>query len=117
MNMQDAHHVIANENGGWDIKRTNSKRASKHCDTKKEAIEAAKLICQNEGTELIIHDKDEVIKEEVTATPAPKPVETKPSRTRTMVHSQTSPMDVALTVGIVLAIVFYGYLGALYLLG
>jgi uncharacterized protein YdaT len=47
--------VVHNPNGGWDVKRSNAKRASLHTETKAEAVEAARHISRNQGTELIVH--------------------------------------------------------------
>lgn len=52
------HHVVPNPDGGWDVKRNDAERASAHFDTKEAAIERAREISRNEGTELIIHNKD-----------------------------------------------------------
>ena len=55
---QKSHHVVTNPNGGWDVKKAGADRASKHCDTKQEAIEKAREISQNQGSELYIHGRD-----------------------------------------------------------
>ena len=55
------HHVVTNPNGGWDVKRENAQRASGHFDTKKEAVEYATKVSQNQRTELVIHNKDNKI--------------------------------------------------------
>lgn len=34
---RDSHHVVHNKNGGWDVKRSGSQRASAHASTKAEA--------------------------------------------------------------------------------
>lgn len=52
------HHVVPNANGGWDVKKPNSARASAHTETKAEAIEKAREISKNQKSELIIHNKD-----------------------------------------------------------
>ncbi|MBR4767093.1 MAG: DUF2188 domain-containing protein [Clostridia bacterium] len=58
---RDEHHVVPDKNGGWDVKRSGSKRASAHTDTKKDAVNIARKISQNQNTELIIHNKDSKI--------------------------------------------------------
>lgn len=55
---QKSHHVVTNPKGGCDVKKAGSERASNHCDTKQEAIEKARGISRNQGTELYIHGKD-----------------------------------------------------------
>ena len=54
----DTHHVIHNPNGGWDVKRGGSERASAHCETKQEAITEGREVSRNQGTELRIHNLD-----------------------------------------------------------
>ena len=52
------HHVVSNPNGGWDVKRGGSKRASAHCGTKQAAVNRAREISRNQRTELVIHNLD-----------------------------------------------------------
>jgi hypothetical protein len=58
MAKQDTHHVVPNQDGGWDVKRGGGQKASHHTDTKAEAERIARDISKNQGTELIIHGKD-----------------------------------------------------------
>lgn len=55
---RNEHHVVPNSNGGWDIKRNGAERASAHTETKKDAIDKARIISRNQNTELIVHNKD-----------------------------------------------------------
>ncbi|GFO59096.1 hypothetical protein GMST_14210 [Geomonas silvestris] len=55
---RDEHHVVPNGDGGWDVKRNGADRASVHVDTKQEAIDRGRVISQNQGTELVIHNRD-----------------------------------------------------------
>lgn len=52
------HHIVPNSRGGWDVKRSGGERASTHTETKKEAINIGRTISKNQGTELVIHNKD-----------------------------------------------------------
>ena len=69
------HHIVPNSRGGWDVKRSGGERgslpygnqnlvagygerASSHTETKKEAINIGRTISKNQGTELVIHNKD-----------------------------------------------------------
>lgn len=52
------HHVVPSPNGGWAVKKSGSKRAAIHTDTKQEAIDAGRRISRSEGTEIVIHGKD-----------------------------------------------------------
>lgn len=48
-------HVVSNPDGGWDSKREKAERASKHFDTKKEAMDWSRQKSKSEGSELIPH--------------------------------------------------------------
>ena len=52
---RQTHHVVHNPNGGWDVKRGGSGRSSGHFDTKQEAVNAGRIISQNQKTEFVIH--------------------------------------------------------------
>lgn len=57
--MRKEIHVVSNpKRGGWDAKRSNADRASKHFETKKEAMEWSRNIAKKEGFELIPHGID-----------------------------------------------------------
>lgn len=57
--MRKEIHVVHNqERGGWDAKRQNAERASKHFETKAEAIDWSRKLAQKEGLELIPHSMD-----------------------------------------------------------
>lgn len=52
-------HVVPNsEKGGWDSKRENAQRASKHFESKKSAMDWSREKAKQEGSELIPHGKD-----------------------------------------------------------
>jgi len=53
-----SHHVVPDPNGGWNIKKGGSKRISGHFDKKSDAVNEARQISRNQGTELVIHNKD-----------------------------------------------------------
>jgi len=62
--MTKSTHVVPNkEKGGWDIKQSGGQRSSGHFDTKKDAVDRARIISQNQNTELTIHNKDGKISE------------------------------------------------------
>ena len=54
-------HVVPNQDGGWDSKKKNAQRASKHFETKQEAMTWAKEKAKQEGAELIPHKKNGII--------------------------------------------------------
>jgi len=55
-------HVVPHD-GGWAVKGAGSARATVVVDTQKEAIDRARDIAQNQGTELLIHGRDGRIRE------------------------------------------------------
>jgi len=55
---RETHHVVPNPNGGWDVKKGGSERASNHSDTKQEAIDIGRQISRNQKTEFVIHNKN-----------------------------------------------------------
>lgn len=54
----NSHHVVPDPDGGWNIKKGGAERSSGHFGTKAEAVDRARQISQNQGTELVIHNKD-----------------------------------------------------------
>ena len=59
--MGDSHHVVPNPAGGWDVKRSGASRASRHFDTKTEAVDAGRETSRNQRTEFVIHRQDGTI--------------------------------------------------------
>ena len=55
---QEIHIVPNQERGGWDAKRQNAERASKHFGTKQEAVDWSRNLAKKEGLEMIPHGKD-----------------------------------------------------------
>lgn len=53
-----SHHVVPAPNGGWNIKKGGADRASAHNETKAKAIDIARKISKNQGSELVIHNKN-----------------------------------------------------------
>lgn len=53
-----SHHVVHNSDGGWNIKKGGADRASAHFDHKQDAIDRAREISRNQGSELVIHNLD-----------------------------------------------------------
>lgn len=56
--MAKSHHVVPNPSGGWDVKVSGGERAIKHFETKQPAVDLARQISQNQGTELVVHNKN-----------------------------------------------------------
>ena len=58
----NSHHVVKNPSGGWSVKKSGSSRASGTFSTQKAAVSSAKTIVKNQGTRLVIHDRNGRIK-------------------------------------------------------
>ena len=54
----NSHHVVPNPDGGWDNRRAGSQRSSGHYESKWDAVDAAREVSRNQGTELFIHGLD-----------------------------------------------------------
>ncbi len=54
-------HVVPHHDGGWDIKQGGGERASGHFPTKQDAVDRAREISRNIGSELFIHKQDGTI--------------------------------------------------------
>lgn len=63
MSKKSTHVVHNGDRGGWDIKQSGGERSSGHFDTQREAIERAREISRNQGTELYIHGENGRIRE------------------------------------------------------
>jgi uncharacterized protein YdaT len=56
---KNQHHVVPNKDkGGWDVKKSGADKASVHSDTKADAVNKGREISKNQGSELVIHNKD-----------------------------------------------------------
>jgi uncharacterized protein YdaT len=55
-------HVVP-RNDGWAVKGAGAERATVVVDTQNEAIDRARNIARNQGTELLIHGRDGRIRE------------------------------------------------------
>lgn len=56
--MAKSTHVVPSSNGGWDIKQSGGQRSSGHFGTKQDAVNRAREISRNQGTELVVHNMD-----------------------------------------------------------
>ncbi len=52
------HHIVPDSKGGWNVKRGGAERASKHFDTKSDAVDWGRDVSRNQNTELRIHNKN-----------------------------------------------------------
>ncbi len=53
-----SHHVVANSDGGWDVKKGGGIRAIKHFATKQTAVAFGRQVSRNQRSELFIHGKN-----------------------------------------------------------
>ena len=74
MSASKDRHVVPNSDGGWDVRKPGSSRASSHHDTQREAEVRAKEIVRNAGGgEVRIHDTKVRIRDSDTVAPARDP--------------------------------------------
>lgn len=59
---KQGQHVVPS-GGKWSVRRAGASRASGTFNTQNEAIERAREIARNQGTELFIHGRDGRIRE------------------------------------------------------
>jgi uncharacterized protein YdaT len=57
MSKRKEHHVVPKD-GGWAVKKSGAKRTTKNFENKSEAVDFARDISKNQGSELIIHGRD-----------------------------------------------------------
>lgn len=50
-------HVVPNDSG-WSVKGEGNSKATKNFSTKKPAIDYARQVSRNQGSELIVHNKN-----------------------------------------------------------
>lgn len=53
-----SHHIVPNAGGGWDLKKGGADRASKHFETKRDAVDSGREISRNQKTEFVIHGQN-----------------------------------------------------------
>jgi|GEM_PF-2973212 len=72
--MSDAYHVTPDPKGGWKVIKEGATRASRHTNTKEEALAAARELSDSQNTRMRVHNKNGQF--------APKPAEAKKSNTK-----------------------------------
>lgn len=56
-----SHHVVPAPYGGWSVKKGGATRASRHFDTKDEAITWGREVSRKKHSEFVIHKEDGTI--------------------------------------------------------
>jgi hypothetical protein len=56
-------HVTPHPDGGWQVKGEGNEKATARTDTQAEAIDIARDIARNQGSELVIHRPDGTIRD------------------------------------------------------
>lgn len=74
MSGSNNRHVVPGKNGGWDVKKPGSGKASAHASTQKQAQDRAREIVRNAGGgEVRIHGRDGRIRDSDTVAPGNDP--------------------------------------------
>ena len=56
-----SHHVVPTPNGGWNVKKGGSIKASRHFDNKQDAVQYGKQVSISQKSDLVVHKKDGTI--------------------------------------------------------
>ena len=56
-------HVVPTRNNRWGVKGEGNQRLTKITDTQQEAINEAREIAKNKGSEVVVHRKDGTIRD------------------------------------------------------
>jgi hypothetical protein len=56
-------HVVPTPNGSWGVRGEGNSKMTKETTTQTQAIEIAREIAKNQGSEVIIHRKDGTIRD------------------------------------------------------
>lgn len=64
--MAKNQHVTPHPQGGWQVKSAGANRATVRTATQREAIDIARSISRNQGSELFIHGRNGQIRERDT---------------------------------------------------
>lgn len=71
---RNERHVTPHPDGGWQVRKPGSDRASDRTSTQDQAVDRAREILQNDGGgELVIHRPDGTIRDSDTVPPASDP--------------------------------------------
>lgn len=68
-----SHHVVPDPDGGWSVIKRDAARASKHFDSKEEAVVWGRQVSRKHRTEFVIHKKDGTVETKDSYRPEPLP--------------------------------------------
>jgi Uncharacterized protein conserved in bacteria (DUF2188) len=72
--MKSDRHLVPSRHGGWDVVAPGGQRASSNHHTKRGAVDRARKIVGNEGGgEVVIHDRQGLIRDSDTVAPGRDP--------------------------------------------
>jgi hypothetical protein len=58
-----SHHIVPDPDGGWNVRKGGSAKASKHFEKKDAAITWGRQVSRNQQSELVIHRRDGTIQQ------------------------------------------------------
>ena len=61
--MNKSQHVTPHSSGGWQVKGANNQKATSVHKTQEQARQAAIGIARNKGSEVVVHNKQGVIRQ------------------------------------------------------
>lgn len=74
MGQRNERHVTPKPEGGWDVQKPGSSRASSHHDTQAQAIDRARdIVGRSGGGEVVIHGRDGRVRDADTIPPGNDP--------------------------------------------
>lgn len=56
--MAKNQHVVRNPKGGWSVRGEGNSRATANTETQQQAIDVARNIAQNQGSDVVVHGRD-----------------------------------------------------------
>lgn len=62
MATKKSSHVVANTEGGWSVRRSNSDKATRNFGTQEEAVNFARENARKDHVDLYVHKRDGTIK-------------------------------------------------------
>lgn len=74
MSNKNRRHVVPNPSGGWDVRAPGASRSSAHTQTQADAVDRAReIVGKAGGGEVIIHNRQGVIRDSDTVAPGNDP--------------------------------------------